>query len=100
MDTITVDIDGRIASWRAGQFTGDPEVVAAAGFAIEHGQTVAVFDQVPIEARADEPLGALAALSAFNPGRVFVTELPEAVANWLTAVFDQDQCGASAASGH
>ncbi|MGC0252608.1 hypothetical protein [Pseudactinotalea sp. Z1748] len=99
MDTITVDIDGHLASWRGGEFTGDPGIVAAATEAICQERTIDIFDRFPVLAESGHPVGALAALSTFNPGRVFITELPDGLAQWLTAAFGAAACGSAAALG-
>lgn len=99
MDTITVDIDGRIASFTGGRFTGDPDVVAAAHRAVTERHTVDIFERFPTPAETGTPLGVLAALCAFNPARVFITQLPAELGNWLNDAFEDTGCGAQGATG-
>ncbi|MPV50122.1 hypothetical protein GCG21_08900 [Pseudactinotalea sp. HY160] len=89
---ITVDIDGHVASWDGHDFTGDPELVREARAATIEGRTVDIFGFFPVEASAGDPVQALAALAAWNPGRLFVTQAPAEVASWLDEAFSNRAC--------
>lgn len=91
---ITVELDGRVASWDGQDFTGDPDVVREARAASIEQRTVDIFGLFPVEAAAsaEEPVAALAALSALDPGRVFVTHAPVEVTGWLDEAFAQRSC--------
>lgn len=80
---VAVDVDGLQAAWCDGHFTwtGDPrarKVVQEAKLAAEISQEVRI-GQVYVTADATTPLGALAALHAYRPGRTTVIEAPQDV---------------------
>lgn len=89
---ISVDIDGRHASWDGTVFTGDADLVHAAEEAADEAAPVAIFGLFPVPAGRDEPIGRLAALAAFKPGRMFVTQAPADVVEWLDEAFEQTEC--------
>lgn len=73
-DTICVECDGKSAVWTRQRengnvfFTGDREIVEPAKEAASQHEIVPVFGY-EIAADSDDPVGALAALFASNPGR-------------------------------
>ncbi|MEH0110765.1 hypothetical protein V6N00_13725 [Tersicoccus sp. MR15.9] len=73
---VAVDIDGAIASFEDGTFTGDPVIVVAAIEAVELGSRFRL-GSIDVTAGADTELGVAAALAATNPGRAFFTEISE-----------------------
>lgn len=80
---VAVDVDGLQAAWCGGYFTwtGDPrarQIVREAKLAAEIGQQVRI-GHVDVTADASTPLGALAALHAYRPGRTTVIEAPNEV---------------------
>lgn len=97
--TVTVEIDGLTASWNGREFTGDTELVEAAKRAVELRETVEVFGRIPIDTTSVDPYGALAALSAYRPGRVFVTQAPEELTDWLELMFEANDCQAHEPAG-
>lgn|SRR5699024_5177413 len=85
--TIEVEADGRTAAWDGQTFTGDAELVRVATRAVEAGEQVEVFGFFPVQASADHPVRALAALMAHSPGRTLVTRAPREVTDWLDEAF-------------
>lgn len=75
---VAVSIDGKGVAWCDGVFQGDRALVAYAERAAEIRQTVRLHDTV-VTADPDTPLGALAALAAYSPGRARITEAPDVV---------------------
>lgn len=81
-DLVAISVDGRGAAWCDGEFSGDQEIV-------EHARACALFSTevdvmgIPIEADADSPTGALAALFAFSPGRSIIAQAPERLFDML-----------------
>jgi hypothetical protein len=78
-DTVVVDIDGKIASWSDGWFSGDPDILAEAFLSVElkAGFQLGFAD---VTAGDDTPLAAAAALAAYKPGRARFITLPADVA--------------------
>lgn len=76
--TIAVAVKDKTASWNDGHFFGDPEVVKFAEHMAAGAIPIEVFNQT-ITASYDNPLGALAAMAGYWPGRVIVTEAPDEV---------------------
>lgn len=75
---VAASIDGKGAAWCDGIFQGDTDLVAYAKRAAEISQEVTLHDRT-LTADPHTPLGALAALAAYNPGRARVTEAPDVV---------------------
>ncbi|MFP7696671.1 hypothetical protein [Trueperella sp. LYQ143] len=77
-DIICVECDGKTAAWTRHRgngnvsFTGDREIAEPAKYAALCGDLVPVFGYA-IEASESDPIGALAALFASNPGRTQFT---------------------------
>lgn len=76
--TIAVAVKDKTAAWNDGHFVGDQDVVKFAEHMASGAVEVEVFNQT-ITASYTDPLGALAAMAAYWPGRVIVTEAPEEV---------------------
>jgi hypothetical protein len=76
--TIAVAVKDQTASWNDGHFFGDPEVVKFAEHMAAGQIPIEVFNQT-ITASYDDPLGALAAMAGYWPGRVIVTEAPDEI---------------------
>lgn len=75
---VAVSIDGKGVAWCDGIFQGDPALVAYAERPAEISQVVRIHDTT-LTADPDTPLGALAALAAYSPGRALITEAPDIV---------------------
>jgi hypothetical protein len=80
--TVTVDIDGKTASWVDGMFTGDPDLLADAFLSVDLQMTVQL-GFADITAGHDTPLGAAAALAAYKPGRARFLTLPAGVSEHI-----------------
>ncbi len=72
------DHRGACAWWTSGRFGGDPEIVDHALRAVACGLPVRIGDGV-WRAGGDDPAEAIAALSAWDPGRTEVLQAPDAV---------------------
>lgn len=82
--TIAVAVDDMTASWNDGHFVGDKELVFFAEQMAAGEIAIRVFNQI-ITASYTDPLGALAAMAGFSPGRAVVTEAPEAIYEAIAA---------------
>lgn len=73
---VSITLDGRGAAWCDGEFSGDPDIV-------DFARSLALLEvEVPVHGFAirtatDEPVGALAALLAYSPGRARVVQAPK-----------------------
>jgi|SRR5699024_4954010 len=97
--TITVDADGKEASWDGETFVGDRAVVADAVRAAETGLPIEVFGLFPVEPDSQTPLGVTASLFAHDPGQTRVTDAPQVVIDWLDEAFTQMDCTHLSQSG-
>ena len=81
---VTVDVDGRIAHWHpAIGFYGDTSVTTAAREAAG-GRYLVEWGRLPepVQANADDALGALNALMYLLPGRTRILAWPDPVREW------------------
>lgn len=85
---IAVSFDGVGAAWCAGRFFGDPTIVMNAEVSAEARETVIVYG-AELTAGRDTPTAALAALASWDPGRVYLTTIPDDV--W--ALISEPGCG-------
>lgn len=76
--TIAIAVKDKTAAWNDGHFVGDQEVVKFAEHMAAGEVDMHVFNQV-ITASYTDPLGALAAMAGYWPGRVVITEAPEEI---------------------
>lgn len=76
--TIAVAVADKTAAWNDGHFIGDEEIVTFAEHMAAGEIELNVFNQV-ITASYEDPLGALAAMAGYWPGRCIVTEAPDDV---------------------
>lgn len=76
--TIAVGVADLRGAWNGGVFAGDPVLVQWARDMADANVTVEVFDTV-LTAGDDTPLGALAALASYAPGRTIITQAPDDV---------------------
>jgi hypothetical protein len=81
-ETVTVDIDGKTATWADGWFTGDPDLLAEAALSVEI-QASFQLGFADVTAGDDTALGAAAALASYKPGRARFLTLPADVAKEL-----------------
>lgn len=81
---VLVNVDGAIATWIDGEFSGDPRIVTAAESAALGRYEIEIAGRV-VRANGYEPAGAIAALHAFKPWRTRVIEAPEDVRAQLAA---------------
>lgn len=81
---VVVNVDGAIATWVDGEFSGDSRIVGAAESAAIGRYEVEVVGR-QLRANGHEPIGAVAALHAFRPWRTRVVEAPEEVLVQLSA---------------
>lgn len=82
--TVAVTSGSLKGAWNNGVFVGDPELVEWAKTRAEFHNTVRVFG-LDLECDADTPLGALAALSSWSPGRTIVIEAPNEIIDALAS---------------
>lgn len=75
---VAVNVDSRYAYWDSvtQAFAGHPQVVAAANRAANLGLPVPIYGLEFAVADRATPVGALAALSAFRPGRTLLVSEP------------------------
>lgn len=72
---VSITLDGRGAAWCDGEFSGDPDIV-------EFARSLALLEvEVPLNnflvaTATDEPVGALAAMLAYSPGRARIVQAP------------------------
>lgn len=81
---VLVNVDGAIATWIDGEFSGDPRIITAAETAALGRYEIEVAGRT-MRANGYEALGAVAALHAFKPWRTRVIEAPESVRAQLVA---------------
>lgn len=85
---IKIDIDGkRVTATLDGALVGNLAVIDAAKEAFEDQTEVEVFGLFPVVAQTSTPLGLLAGLSAYRPGRVVVIQAPNELTDALDALF-------------
>lgn len=85
---VAVNVGGSAAAWCDGVFTAARDHLADIELAINRGTVVRVGRRNIISGR-DTPVQALAAMSAWSPGRVAISTAPDEV--W--EVLDADTCG-------
>lgn len=76
--TIAVAVADYTAAWNDGHFVGDKPLVEFAENMADGAVELPIFGQV-ITASYTDPLGALAAMAGYWPGRVVVTQAPPEV---------------------
>lgn len=82
-DVVAVNIDGRGAAWCDGIYSGDHDVIAHAKESAEIGTPVP-YGFGWIASASDTPVGALASLMSYSPGRALITQAPPSVLNALS----------------
>lgn len=85
---VAVNAGGSAAAWCDGAFTAASGHLADIEKAISYGTVVRV-GRANIVSGRDDPVQALAAMSAWSPGRVVISQAPDEV--W--AVLEADECG-------
>lgn len=85
---VAVNVGGSAAAWCDGVFTAAPDHLADIELALTRGTIVRV-GRRNIASGRDSPVQALAAMSAWSPGRVAISRAPDEV--W--EVLDADTCG-------
>lgn len=81
---VSISVDGRGAAWCNGIFTGDPEISDMARRAARMRLTYH-YKRCRVTADGETPLGALAAMASWNPGRTDVVQAPDDVHEFLAA---------------
>lgn len=83
-EVVTVLIEGKAASWCDGLITGDPDMVEAAWFAIRNRSEFRI-GFVEVTAGDRNLLEVAAALASLSPGLAQFPDLPDDVADILSA---------------
>ena len=85
-DVIAVSINGLGIAWCDGIFAGDQELVANAKLNAKLGRPIELF-RCDIVCDAITPLGALAAMASWNPGRTVIVQSTDAIDDF----FDENE---------
>jgi hypothetical protein len=81
---VSISVEGRGAAWCNGIFAGDREICDMARRAARMGLTY-YFRRCEVTADATTPLGALAAMASWSPGRTEIDQGPDDVLQFLAA---------------
>lgn len=81
---VSISVDGLGGSWCYGIFAGDPRIQDMARLAVKMKLTY-YFRNCLVTADDTTPLGALAALAAWSPGRTDIKKAPDSVFAHLAA---------------